>query len=136
MLFNIKLYVDYLIKLIILLFMRIIISIIILIFLSGCSGAKQSSQINKTYVSSAKYKNFSCEDLIAEAEIIRAREPALAAKVDQHYKSQKNTEAVTWLLFWPAAFWLDDGSEKAAELAAVRGELDAIRQAMMSKKCG
>jgi hypothetical protein len=38
-------------------------------------------------------------------------------------------------LFWPAAFWLDDGSENANQLAQVRGELDAIRSAMMSKKC-
>ena len=115
--------------------MRIILLILIFAFLSACSGAQQSSQINKTYVSSAKYKNFSCEDLIAESEIIRAREPALAAKVDQHYKSQKNTEAVTWLLFWPAAFWLDDGAADSNELAQVRGELDAIRQAMLSKDC-
>ena len=106
-----------------------------LILLTACSGAKQASEVNKVYVSSAKYKNFSCKELINESEIIRSREPALAAKVDKHYKSQKNTEAVTWLLFWPAAFWVDDGAADSNELAQVRGELDAIRQAMMSKDC-
>ena len=109
--------------------------LIAVLLLSACSSAKQSGQINKAYVSSAKYNSFTCEQLIQESELIRAREPALAAKVDQHYKSQKNTEAVAWLLFWPAAFWLDDGSKDANQLAQVRGELDAIRSAMMSKKC-
>ncbi|MDB3970109.1 hypothetical protein N9394_02240 [Candidatus Pelagibacter sp.] len=110
--------------------------LIAVLLLSACSSAKQSGQINKAYVSSAKYNSFTCEQLIQESELIRAREPALAAKVDQHYKSQKNTEAVAWLLFWPAAFWLDDGSQEANQLAQVRGELDAVRSAMMSKKCG
>ena len=110
--------------------------LIAVLLLSACSSAKQSGQINKAYVSSAKYNSFTCEQLIQESELIRAREPALAAKVDQHYKSQKNTEAVAWLLFWPAAFWLDDGSKEANQLAQVRGELDAVRAAMMSKKCG
>ena len=105
------------------------------IILTACSGAKQASEVNKVYVSSSKYKSFTCKELVNESEIIRSREPALAAKVDKHYKSQKNTEAVTWLLFWPAAFWLDDGAADSNELAQVRGELDAIRQAMLSKDC-
>ena len=116
--------------------MRILSILFLVMLLSACSSARQSSEINKTYVSSSKYKSFNCEELIREAENIRAREPAIAAKVDQHYKSQKNTELVTWLLFWPAAFWLDDGSAEANKLAQVRGELDAIRQSMISKKCG
>ena len=116
--------------------MRIISILFLVMLLSACSSARQSSEIGKAYVSSANYKSYSCEELIREAENIRAREPAIAAKVDQHYKSQKNTELVTWLLFWPAAFWLDDGSVEANKLAQVRGELDAIRQAMLSKKCG
>ena len=115
--------------------MKNTIILITLLFLTACSSAKQSGQVNKAYVSTAKYNSFTCDQLIQESELIRAREPALAAKVDQHYKSQKNTEAVAWLLFWPAAFWLDDGSKEANELAQVRGELDAVRSAMMSKKC-
>ena len=109
--------------------------LILILLLAACSSAKQSSQINKAYVSTAKYNSFTCDQLIQESELIRAREPAIAAKVDQHYKSQKNTEAVAWLLFWPAAFWLDDGSKEAEKLSQVRGELDAVRQAMLSKKC-
>ena len=109
--------------------------LLIIFLLSACSSAKQSSQVNKTYVSSAKYNSFTCDQLIRESELIRAREPALAAKVDKHYKSQKNTEAVAWLLFWPEAFWLDDGSKDSNQLAQVRGELDAVRAAMLEKKC-
>ena len=58
--------------------------LIAVLLLSACSSAKQSGQINKAYVSSAKYNSYTCEQLIQESELIRAREPALAAKVDQH----------------------------------------------------
>ena len=60
--------------------------LILILLLAACSSAKQSSQINKAYVSTAKYNSFTCDQLIQESELIRAREPALAAKVDQHYK--------------------------------------------------
>ena len=49
---------------------------------------------------------------------------------------EKNRELVTWLLFWPAAFGMDDGKDKSQRLARIRGELEAIRTAMISKKCG
>ena len=43
------------------------LSVLLVIFLlSACSSAQQSSQINKAYVSSAKYKSFTCEELIRE----------------------------------------------------------------------
>tara|TARA_B110000483_G_C17897087_1_gene427846 strand:+ start:210 stop:560 length:351 start_codon:yes stop_codon:yes gene_type:complete len=115
--------------------MKTISALILILLLSACTSAKKSNEVNKAYVSTAKYNSFTCEQLINEAELIRAREPGLAAKVDKHYKSQKNTELVTWVLFWPAAFWLDDGSEDAERLSQVRGELDAVRSSMMSKKC-
>ena len=114
--------------------MKIILFVSILI-LSACSSAQKSSEVNKAYVSSARYSGLSCESLMREAENIRSREPAIAAAVDKHYKGQKTTEVITWLLFWPAAFWLDDGSSEANRLSQVRGELDAIRQAISQKKC-
>tara|TARA_X000000950_G_C13765426_1_gene598644 strand:+ start:294 stop:644 length:351 start_codon:yes stop_codon:yes gene_type:complete len=104
--------------------------------LISCSSAKKSSEITTKYVPASNYMNLSCEQLIAEAEVIRARTPGLAAAVDEHRKNQTGVEVVTWVLFWPAAFLLDDGSEMSSELAEAKGQLEAIQQNLYSKKCG
>ena len=113
----------------------IFLTIALFIF-SGCTKAIKSSEVQSEYVSSAKYKGYSCKELIDEAEKIRAREPEVARQVDEHYKGEKNRELVTWLLFWPAAFGMDDGKDKSQRLGRIRGELEAIRSMMIEKGCG
>jgi hypothetical protein len=111
----------------------LILSFLIIV---SCSSAKKSSEVTTKYVPASQYAGLSCEQLIAEAEIIRARTPGLAAAVDKHRKNQTGVEVVTWVLFWPAAFLLDDGSEMSSELAEAKGQLEAIQQNLISKKCG
>jgi hypothetical protein len=82
------------------------------------------------------YKSFNCTELSQEADKLRAVEDGLAAVVDKNYKSQKDTELVTWILFWPAAFALDEKKSDADALGKARGELEAIRGQMIIKKCG
>ncbi len=114
-------------KLTLLLFSLVIIS---------CSSAKKSTEVTTKYVPASTYSNLTCDQLIAEAEVIRARTPGLAAAVDEHRKNQTGVEVVTWVLFWPAAFLLDDGAEMSSELAEAKGQLEAIQQNLYSKKCG
>ena len=116
---------------------KIIIAISsIVLILTSCTSAKKSSEVPKAYVSSAMYKSFSCTELSQEADKLRAVEAGLATVVDQNYKSQKDVELVTWILFWPAAFALDEKKSDADALAKARGELETIKGAMISKKCG
>ena len=110
--------------------------LLLAIILIGCSSAKKSSEVTTKYVPASNYSHLTCEQLIAEAEVIRARTPGLAAAVDEHRKNQTGVEVVTWVLFWPAAFLLDDGSEMSTELAEAKGQLEAIQQNLYSKKCG
>ena len=60
---------------------------------------------------------------------------ALGAQVDKDYQSDKNAELVTWILFAPAAFWLDGNAEGAGRLASVKGQLEAVQDAMKVNKC-
>ena len=110
--------------------------LLLALILIGCSSAKKSSEVTTQYVPASNYSHLTCEQLIAEAEVIRARTPGLAAAVDEHRKNQTGVEVVTWVLFWPAAFLLDDGSEMSTELAEAKGQLEAIQQNLYSKKCG
>ena len=109
---------------------------LLIILLASCTSAKKSSEVPKIYVSSAQYKALNCSELIQESEKLRAVEAGLSQVVDGNYKNQKDIELVTWILFWPAAFALDEKRSDADALGKARGELDAIRDAMISKKCG
>ena len=113
---------------------KIVILLSSLILIS-CSSAKKSHEIQAKYIPAYQYANFSCDQLISEAEIIRARTPGLAAAVDEHKKNQTGVEVVTWVLFWPAAFLLDDGSEMSNELAEAMGQIEAIQQQLRIKSC-
>ena len=104
--------------------------------MAGCSSAPKSNEVGSAYVSSAQYASFTCDQLINEAESVRRSVPGLEAAVDKHRDSQKTVELVTWILFWPAAFALDKGTENSSQLAKAKGELEAISLAMKSKKCG
>ena len=113
--------------------MRVVGIVILGLTLIGCSGAKKASEVGTAYIPASAYSHLSCDQLIREAEILRARTPALAAAVDDHRSDQTAVEAVTWILFWPAAFALDDGSAKSQELANARGQLEAIQMNLRSK---
>lgn len=104
--------------------------------LAGCSSAKKANEVAPAYVPSSNYSGKSCDQLIADAESVRRATPGLEAAVDAHRSQQTGVEVVTWVLFWPAAFLLDKGEKQSADLAQAKGELEAIRQAMVQKRCG
>ena len=76
-----------------------------------------------------------CKELATEqSQLIREAE-LLRKSVDDSYSSDKTTEVVTWLLFAPAAFFLEGNSEEAAELASVKGQLEAVQESSKINKC-
>jgi len=113
-------------------FLIILVSSTLLI---GCSSAKKASEVHSKYIPASRFSNLSCDQLVREAEILRSRSPALANAVDKHRKNQTGVEVVTWVLFWPAAFMLNDGSDTSDEYAEVKGNLEAIQQNLITKKC-
>lgn len=106
------------------------------LLLAACSSAPKSHEVQGAYVSTSKFASMSCDQLISEAENLRRATPALAAAVDKHREQQTAVEVVTWVLFWPAAFALDKGTEYSQPLAQAKGELEAIQSALRQKKCG
>jgi hypothetical protein len=44
--------------------------------------------------------------------------------------------AAAIVIFWPAAFFVGGDKQNAAELARLKGEMDAIEQAAIRKNCG
>jgi len=87
----------------------------------------KSSEIGPSYVSSITYSKLNCDELSAELNSLSRRESALTVAQDQRYKTSQTQ-----------AFWYGFGqgdSIEAAELAIVRGQLEAIRMELEKQGC-
>lgn len=54
---------------------------------------------------------------------------------DQKRQSDAVATGVAIVLFWPAAFFVGGNGQTAAELANLKGQMQAIEQASIAKKC-
>ncbi|WP_245470779.1 hypothetical protein [Bradyrhizobium guangzhouense] len=101
--------------------------------LGGC--ASSSSDITPSYVSPMIYQSYNCQQLAMEAQSVSARAATLSGAQDsQHTKDAVATTAAV-IIFWPAAFLVGGDKATASELAQMKGQMVAIEQASISKKC-
>lgn len=101
---------------------------------TGC--ARNASKIDAAYVSPLQYNNLSCEQIGEEATRVAAR----AAQVTGQQNKQATNDAVAMgvglVVFWPALFFIGGKNNKTGEVARLKGEMDALEQASISKGCG
>ncbi len=102
--------------------------------LSAC--ASSADNISAAYVSPNQYASYSCKELQDEATRLSSR----AMQVAGVQNSKPTTDAVATgvgvVLFWPALFMIKGDGTTAAELARLKGEMEAIEQVSIRKKCG
>ena len=111
--------------------MMVILRILIVItaaMLVGCVNVPTPpSEIKGIYISSLRYESVDCPRLSVELDLLVARESRLVNAQNQRIEESG-----------PQEFWFGvgkgDGIE-ANELASVRGEMEAIRTAMQTKRC-
>lgn len=113
--------------------MRALMYVVLAAVLGGC--ASKSSEITPTYVSPVTYQTHT-QELAMEAQSVSAR--AVSVTGAQDSKSTKDAVAtgVAIVVFWPAAFFVGGDGAVAAELAQLKGQMVAIEQASIAKKCG
>lgn len=113
---------------------RAVAAVAALGLVAGC--ATSPKDIAPAYVSPVLYENLSCQQLAEEA----ARVSAAAAAASGQQQSQAGKDAamvgVSLVLFWPAVFFVGGDKQSAAELARLKGEMQAIEQANLRKGCG
>src|SRR6266480_5016259 len=102
--------------------------------LGGC--ASSSAEIAPAYVSPVAYQTYSCQQLALEAQAISTRAAALSGAQDGQHTKDGWTTAAAVVIFWPAAFFVGGDKQTAAELAQMKGQMVAIEQASIQKKCG
>lgn len=102
--------------------------------LGGC--ASKSSDITPAYISPIMYQNHSCPQLAQEAQGVSARAAQLSGAQDQKRTNDQIATGVAVVIFWPAAFLVGGDGPVAAELAQLKGQMVAIEQASIQKRCG
>ncbi|WP_407188589.1 hypothetical protein [Bradyrhizobium centrosematis] len=101
--------------------------------LAGC--ASSSSEITPAYVSPLQYQPYNCQQLALEAQSVSARAAALSGTQDSQRTKDQVATGVAIVVFWPAAFLVGGDKQTAAELAQMKGQMVAIEQASIQKKC-
>ena len=101
---------------------------------AGC--ASRSDEVGAAYVSPVMYQTYSCRELGQEAQRVSAA--AATASGAQDSQRTKDTVATTAavVIFWPAAFFVGGDNAKTAELARLKGQMQAIEEASIGRKCG
>jgi hypothetical protein len=101
---------------------------------AGC--ASKSSEITPAYVSPIMYEGHTCKQLAQEAQGVSARAAQVAGAQDAKRSNDQVATGVAVVVFWPAAFLVGGDGPMAAELAQLKGQMVAIEQASIQRKCG
>jgi hypothetical protein len=101
--------------------------------LGGC--ASSSSEIAPAYVSPVAYQSYTCQQLALEAQSISTRAATLSGAQDSQRSKDGLVTAAAIVVFWPAAFFVGGDKQTAAELSQMKGQMVAIEQASIAKKC-
>lgn len=104
------------------------------ITLASC--ASKADKISASYVSPTLYNNLSCPQLRNEAQVVSQRAAEAAGLQDKKAGQDAAITAVGVVLFWPALFFNNGDGATAAEVARLKGEMQAIEDASRRKGCG
>lgn len=113
--------------------MRRIVTVALCGALAAC--ASKSSDIRASYVSPIQYQSYTCQQLAEEAARISARASEVAGVQDSARSNDAAMTAVAVIIFWPALFALKGDKQAAAELARLKGEIEAIEKVSIQKGC-
>jgi hypothetical protein len=98
--------------------------------------AKDSESVGSAYVSPVPYESYTCTQLGQEAERVSARAMQASGVQDNRATNDKVAMGVGLIVFWPALFLTKGNDETTAELARLKGTMDAIEQVSIRKNCG
>jgi hypothetical protein len=115
--------------------MRITASVLMFGFaITGC--AKPADQISAAYVTPLQYDAYSCDQLAAEAGRVSARASQTMGVQQKKATGDAVAMGVGLVLFWPALFFIKGNGGSETEIARLKGEMEAIEQVSIQKKCG
>jgi hypothetical protein len=102
--------------------------------LAGC--ASSSADVTPAYVSPVMYQSYSCQQLAQEAQAVSEHAAEASGAQDKKRSNDQLATGAAIIIFWPAAFFVGGDGQVAAQLAQLKGQMQAIEQASIQKKCG
>ena len=114
---------------------KIYFTFVIALLLIGCTSAQKAHEVNAIRIPIAPYLKMTCKELATEQSLLIKDAEAAGAKVDSSYSSDKTAEVVGWLILWPTLFFIEGNQEETQKLAAIKGQLDSVAEAMKINKC-
>ena len=114
--------------------MRFVLIVALGLTVAGC--ATHANDISAAYVSPIQYQSYTCAQLQEEAARVSARAAVASGAQDQKANNDAVAIGVGVILFWPALFFIKGDAASAQEIAQLKGDMDAIEQANIQKKCG
>jgi hypothetical protein len=101
--------------------------------LAAC--ATKSEDISASYVSPVAYSGLTCEQLADEAQAVSHRAAIATGQQDKARNKDIAKTTVGLVLFWPVLLFNEGDGVKAAEVASLKGQMQAIEQAATRKQC-
>ena len=101
----------------------------------GWGGTGTIPDITPAYVSPVQYRSYTCQQLALEAQAISTRAAGLSGAQDSQRTKDGVATAAAIVIYWPAAFFVGGDKQTAAELAQMKGQMVAVEQASIAKKC-
>jgi hypothetical protein len=105
-----------------------------LLALVGC--ATHAADVTPAYVSPMQYDAYTCPQLAEEAQRVSSHAAEAAGAQDSQATKDAVATTVGVIVFWPSLFFIGGDKQNGAELARLKGEMDAIEQTSIRKKCG
>jgi len=115
--------------------MRQLVALVVLAALAVGGCATSSDKVTASYVSPMQYESWNCRQLSEEAQRISHHAAAAAGAQDSQVTKDAVATTVGVIIFWPALFLIGGDKQTAAELARLKGEMEAIEQTSIRKNC-
>ncbi|MEX0751602.1 MAG: hypothetical protein WD073_01575 [Xanthobacteraceae bacterium] len=107
---------------------------IVAVAISAC--AKRADQISAAYISPLTFQHLTCPQIAEEAQRISSRAAIITGTQDEKATRDAVAMGVGLIVFWPALFFVGGNDQQTAELARLRGEMEALEQVSLRKNCG
>jgi hypothetical protein len=104
------------------------------VILAGC--ASKSAEISPNFVSPVLYQNYTCQQLGAEAQTVSQQAAIATGQQDKIHDEDVAKTTVGVILFWPVLLFNKGDGPAAANVANLKGQMQAIQQASVQKQCG
>ena len=114
---------------------KTIILVILSFFIASC--ATSPDKLKTQYIPASTYSNLDCDQIAGSLRQKNSKMENLYASLKSESQTDSTQMAVGMLLFWPSLLFLEGSdSPDAATYSRLKGEVEALNEISITKKCG